>query len=293
MNCFIITSHGWSASNWLAYSLNKHKDITVSHSAANLVDEKLSNNISGKLKKFHTGYVNRQNQTIDVTYQNIFNYEKTKVYGSVHLYRLRDLPVLYKKFGESKYSFNVVNLIRNPVDLVWSGYGQFKELFKTDINELHWTVGKILDDKEFIYSLSDKYNIEIGKYEYLAFIGAARVLGSLKLDIEAMLELSKIPFINYLGEVKMEELTSERKAFVNLIKKITDDSIDITEEYLDEVYNIGKINKHKNDNIKLSSQERFESFTDWQKEVFLFYMNKYEVIDAYEVFGYNLSYLRF
>lgn len=53
-------------------------------------------------------------------------------YGSVHFYRLRDLPAQYEKFENSERNFNVINLIRNPIDLVWSGYGQFKELFKTD-----------------------------------------------------------------------------------------------------------------------------------------------------------------
>lgn len=288
---FIVTCHGWSASNWLAYILNQNKDIIASHSAANLLDEKLSNDIKDKLKDFHDGYKNRQNRPIDESYDFIESHGNVEYYGSVHLYRLRDLPVQYDKFGNSKRKFNVVNLIRNPIDLVWSGYGQFKDLFKTDINELYWTTGKVLEDKDFIYHLNDKYDLLVGDYENLAFIGAARVLGSLRLDLNAMYEIQNIPFINYLGEVKMEEVTTRPGILRNLVLKLTNNEIEVNEEYLDDIYKIGQINKHKQDNKKLTSKERFESLKDWQKETLRYYLNKYEIIKPYQEFGYDLSFI--
>ncbi|WP_150464657.1 hypothetical protein [Francisella sp. XLW-1] len=288
---FIITCHGWSASNWLAYVLSQHQNIIVSHSAANLLDEKLSNDIRDKLKKFHQGYKNRQDRAIDESYDFIEAYDDAKFYGSVHLYRLRDLPIQYEKFGNATRKFNVVNLIRNPIDLVWSGYGQFKDLFKTDINELYWTTGKILEDKDFIYYLNDKYNLLVGDYENLAFIGAARVLGSLRLDLDAMKSIQNIPFINYMGEVKMEDVTSKPEILKALILKLTNNEVDVTDEYLNNLYKIGEINKHKQDDKKLTPKERFESLKDWQKETLLYYLNKYNIIKPYEDFGYNLSFL--
>ncbi len=289
---FIVTAHGWSASNWLSYVLNQHNDIIASHSAANLIDHKFFNNIKENLKDFHDGYKNRQNKPIDESYEFIEAQGDAKFYGSVHLYRLRDLPVQYEKFGNSTRNFNVVNLIRNPIDLVWSGYGQFKELFKTDINELYWTTGKVLEDKEFIYHLNKKYDLLVGDYENLAFIGASRVLGSLRLDLDAMNEIKNIPFINYLSEVKMEEVTARPEILKDLILKLTNDEVEVTKEYLDDIYKIGQINKHKEDNKKLTAKERFESLTDWQKETLLYYLNKYKIIKAYEDFGYTFNYLR-
>jgi hypothetical protein len=289
---FIVTSHGWSASNWLAFILNQNSHITTSHSAANLLDEKLSNNIKDKLKDFHDGYKNRQSRPIDESYDFIESHGNADFFGSVHLYRLRDLPVQYEKFKNPKRNFNVVNLIRNPIDLVWSGYGQFKDLFKTDINELHWTTGKILEDKDFIYHLNDKYDLLIGDYENLAFIGAARVLGSLRLDLDAMDKIENIPFIKYLGEVKMEDVTSKPEILKGLVLKLTNNEIEVSKEYLNEIYKIGQINKHKQDNKKITSQERYESLKDWQQETLLYYLNKYNIIEAYKSFGYDLSFLK-
>ena len=291
MKNFIVTCHGWSASNWLAYVLNQHPKLIASHSAANLIDEKLSNDIKDKLKDFHDGYLNRQNRPIDESYDFIESHGDGEYYGSVHLYRLRDLPVQYEKFGNTKRTFQVVNLIRNPIDLVWSGYGQFKDLFKTDINELYWTVGKVLEDKDFIYHLNEKYDLLVGDYENLAFIGAARVLGSLRLDLDAMEKIKEIPFVHYLGEVKMEDATSRPEVLKELILKITEGEVEVDEAYLDAIYSIGKINKHKQDNKKMSAEERFESLADWQKETLMYYLEKYKIIDAYQAFGYDLSFL--
>lgn len=288
---FIITSHGWSASNWLAYVLNKNEFIIASHSAANLLDEKLSNNIKNKLKDFHDGYKNRQNRPIDESYDFIEDLGLADYYGSVHLYRLRDLPVQYEKFGNTKRKFNVINLIRNPIDLVWSGYGQFKDLFKTDINELYWTTGKVLEDKKFIYYLNDKYDLLVGEYENLAFIGAARVLGSLKLDLDAIKQIKNIPFINYLGEIKMEEVTTKPEVLKDLILKLTNHEIEVSKEYLNEIYKIGQINKHKQDSKNLTPKERFESLKDWQKETLIYYLKKYDIIEEYQKYGYYFDYL--
>ncbi|WP_018249182.1 hypothetical protein [Orenia marismortui] len=291
-NNFIIASHGWSASNWLAYVLNQHEDIIASHSAANLINEKLSNDIKEKLKEFHDGYKNRHNIPIDKSYDYIENYGNAISYGSVHLYRLRDLPVQYNRFKVSKRMYNVVNLIRNPISLVWSGFGQFKDLFKTDINELYWTLGKVLEDKDFIYYICEKYKLAPGKYENLAFFGAARVLGSLKLDIDACKNIYKIPFINYMGEVKMEEITQNPKVLTQLIERVTDNKVKVTQEYLDNVYRVGKINKHKMDNKEFDPRERFESLERWKKETLIYYLKKFNIIQSYEKLGYNLSFVK-
>jgi len=288
---FMVTAHGWSASNWLAYVLNQHDEIICSHSAMNIVDHKFENSIKNNLKEFHNGYLNRQNRPIDESYEYIESHGEAKYYGSVHLYRLRDLPVQYEKFGSSKRIFTVMNLIRNPIDLVWSGYGQFKELFRTDLNELYWTVGKVLEDKEFIYHLNDKYDLHVGDYENLAFIGAARVLGSLRLDLDAMEKIKEIPFIRYLGEIKMEEVTTNPETLKHLIHSLSDNEINVTKEYLENIYQIGHINKHKKDNKSMDAKQRYESLEEWQKETLMYYMKKYDIIGAYQMYGYHFDYL--
>jgi hypothetical protein len=290
---FIVTSHGWSASNWVAHSLNLHPDIVCSHSARNALadDTSMHENLKQDLTHMHTGYVSRQGQKIDTSYDAIEKMGEGKYYGSVHLYRLRDLPVVYQKFGDFSRQFSVMNLVRHPVNLVWSGYGQFKDLFRYDINELHWTLGKVLNEsREFVFSIGNKYQLNLGDFENLAFIGAACVLGSLRIDLNALEQVKKIPQIHFNGYLQMEKVTGDPEEYKKFISTLLP-GIELTENYISSVFSTGAINKHKHDAKKITVDERYATWSDWQKEVFLFYFNKYDLRNEYEKLGYDFSFL--
>lgn len=299
-NQFIITCHGWSASNWVAHSINLHSNITCSHSAMNVVTQNKNIYNNDNLKKlittFHKGYTNRQKCSISQSYQEIINQNnqnETIYYGSVHLYRLRDLPVLFDKFGSTGRKYKVMNLIRHPIDLVWSGFGQFKDLFKFDINELHWTLGKILrESKDFIYHIGNKYKLNIGELDNLAFIGAACVLGSLQKDIQVEKEVKNIPDFDYLGSIEMEKITSDKFYFSEIVKKLTSNHIQISDEYIKSVFALGKINAHKKDKVRLTVAEKYKAMMPWQKEVLCFYLDKYEIVQKYKDFEYDFTFLK-
>lgn len=293
---FIVTSHGWSASNWVAHALNKHPDIVCSHSARNVLanDTELQSNQNLKihLAQLHKGYVSRQERGLDVSYDEIEAMDAGKFYGSVHTYRLRDLPVVYERFGQPHRSFSLINLVRNPVDLVWSGYGQFKDLFRYDINELHWTLGKVLSEsREFVFALGNKYNLNLGEFENLAFIGAACVLGSLRKDLDAVEKVKTLPGLDFRGYVHMEKITRDPEEFGMFLKRLLPDAA-VSAEYLQSVASTGQINKHKHDSKSLTPAERYASFSEWQKEAFNFYFNHFRLQADYEETGYDFSFLK-
>jgi len=134
-----VTSHGWSASNWTAHALNINKSVICTHSARNIpalsVDLQSNANLKINISELQKGYKLRQSRSLDAIYDEIESYGEAYAYGSVHVLRARDLPIIFKNNGSPYRIFKVANLIRNPVDLVWSGYGQFRDLFRYDINE--------------------------------------------------------------------------------------------------------------------------------------------------------------
>ncbi|MEZ4972119.1 MAG: hypothetical protein R2820_02365 [Cyclobacteriaceae bacterium] len=295
MNNFIVTAHGWSASNWVAHSLNQHPDVICTHSARNeLADDKdlqSDRNLKLNLRQLHSGYINRQKQSLDDLYDEIASKGTSKYYGSVHVLRLRDIPVIVDKFSSPIRQFNLANIVRHPVDLVWSGYGQFQTLFKYDINEMYWTVGKILrDGKELCYYLVDKYDLNLGEMECLTFLGACAIMSSLKLDLEAYKGINNISNINFVGTYQMELLTSDRNEFKYFVETLTGDSV-CTNEYLDKVFNAGVINKHKSDSKKLSPADRYNSFCPWQKDSFNYFFNFNSLQSDYGSFGYDLNFI--
>jgi hypothetical protein len=208
------------------------------------------------------------------------------------VYRLRDLPVLYEKYGKFTRQFQVMNLIRHPVSLVWSGYGQFKELFRYDLNELHWTSGKVLNTaRDFVHQLALKYDLYVGDLENLAFIGAAAILGSLRLDLDALKQVEHIPDIYYHGTIKMEEITGNPDILRKVIDLLSGTNMRSSEKYLTAVYNAGIVNEHKDDTNKRDAAARYEKFTDWQKEILDYYMKKYNIRQDYEKLGYSFLFM--
>ncbi|WP_342804680.1 hypothetical protein [Alteromonas sp. M12] len=296
-NSFIVTSHGWSASNWLAHSFNLNSNIVCTHSARNVLanDTELhsNSNLVKNIHNFHRGYVGRQVLSLDTLYDDIQQLGSAKYYGSVHVLRLRDIPILLKKYGSPQKSFKVANFVRNPVDLVWSGYGQLQDLFTFDINELYWTLDKILNEgKDFSYSLIEKYQINIGEYKYLAFIGACAILSSIKKDCDVYeVVVGTNKNIDFIGTFTMESITQDREKFRQMLFLLTDNSDLATEDYLDKVFDEGVINRHKKDKKKMTSAERYMSFEPWQKETFDYFFGKFELRLPYESFGYDFSYM--
>ncbi|WP_185153353.1 hypothetical protein, partial [Fulvivirga lutimaris] len=266
------------------------------HSARNaLADDKdlqSNKNLKLKIKDLHSGYVNRQERSLDDLYDEIIEKGNTEYYGSVHVLRLRDLPIIIERFGPSARNYNVVNVVRHPVDLVWSGYGQFLDLFLYDINELYWTTGKVLrDGKEFCYQLARKYDLNLGEYNNLAFLGACAVLSSLKLDMDAYSKLDGIHNLNLKKTFKMEDLTKSEKSFSEFISQLCGDDFEASQDYIRAVFNEGVINKHKHDNKKLSPAKRYDQFSMWQKEAFEYFFDFNQLLTMYEKIGYDFSFL--
>lgn len=293
---FIFTSHGWSASNWLAYALNLHPRVVCSHSARNLLAEEKGMNSDANLKQhlaqLHNGYRSRQERPLDEAYREIAAMGAADLYGSVHVYRLRDLPVVVRNFGATARQFNVMNLVRHPVSLVWSGFGQFKTLFRYDLNELHWTSGKVLrEGRDFLYHLAQKYDLNVGELENLAFIGASVVLGSLRLDLDALDQVTDIGCFNFLGHVKMEDVTRDPEELRRVVSCLSGQMVEADTSYLEQVYRTGVINEHKRDTNKFDPGARFNQFSAWQRETFMYFFEKYRLQSAYEQMGYQFDFL--
>lgn len=293
---FIVASHGWSASNWLAHVLQLHPDITCTHSARNVLaaDKYLQSdeNLQRHLEQLHTGYLSRKSQALDSSYDEIEKMGYTRCMGSVHRYRLRDIPVIYDRFGSFQRTYRVMNLIRHPVTLVWSGYGQFQSLFRYDINELHWTLGKVLKTAQhFVFDFGRRHDLMLGDFEVLAFLGAAVVLGSLRLDLDALEHVKKLPNIDFRGHLQMEVVTRDPECLRKMIGELCGPELSVTTDYLQKVFTAGQINRHRRDKRQLSPVQRWNKFNGWQREVFRYFINYFEILDAYEDLGYDLSYV--
>jgi hypothetical protein len=294
---FIITCHGWSASNWLAYCLNLHPNITCGHSgAAILANDPNYINIDGLKKNFRVireGCLQRQTRSILETYHKLQKQKNAPFIGTVHSYRLRDLPFQQRNFSFDIDYFRTVNLVRHPLDLVISGYGQFKDLFKMDINEFSFTISKLVNQGlDIVDSICIKYNLVPGDFNNLCFFSACVILGSLRLDLDALETIQKStdnPW-NYQGTVRMEEITQSPTRFSKLIEQITNKNDLVSKEYINNIYNIGRVNIH-NKEASLGIIQRWNDLKKWQKETFVLFFRRFNIQSSYESMGYNFDFI--
>lgn len=294
---FLLACHGWSASNWVAYSLNRHPKITCGHNSAAILatDPEFfdGDGLKRHIPNLRAGYLQRQNRPINDVYNDLENESPAPFVGTVHTYRMRDLPVQNRKFPTQNRIYQIANLVRHPLNLVVSGYGQFKDLFRIDLREFSWTLAKVVDQGlGIVEDICERHDIDSSEYDTICFFGACVVLGSLRQDLDALDEIQTAtagPW-RYKGTVRMEDITTKPGALRRLIGDLTGvgDLADI--DYLSRVYRQEKINQH-NQNVGAETLQRWGTLTAWQREAFSAFLNMFELRPDYEALGYDFSFM--
>lgn len=295
---FVVTSHGWSASNWLAYVLNAHPEITCAHSSAAIVASDRGifdgEGLKSALPALRKGYVQRQNRPFAAVYDEIEAAHPAPFVGTVHTYRLRDLPVQSQRFGSPDTEIPLVNLVRHPLDLVVSGYGQFRDLFRIDLNEFAWTLRKLVDQGlDLVEDICRRHDKQPGDYEVVCFLGACVVLGSLRLDVDALAAIRDAGHASrwdYRGVVKMEEMTEVPAVVAGLIERLTGRSDLADTSYLETVASLGHINRH-NQAARRGTAERWADLEAWQQEGFRLFLQRFALQGPYTDMGYSFDFL--
>lgn len=293
---FTVTCHGWSASNWLAHALQMHPDVTCTHSARNVLaddtNQHVGANFRRSIREFHAGYPRRAEIPLDVLDAEIRSHGQTSLYGSVHLLRLRDLPVQHERHGAPSSTRVVVDLVRNPIDLVWSGYGQFRDLFRFDLNELHHTLGRVLDQaREFVLDLGHERDLLLGDVDNLAWLGACAVLESLRRDRDLVATVAALEWVRWGGVVRMEEVTTTPAVLADLVDRLSEGRLGAPDDWLEQVYGLGEVNRHRTSGGRVSPADRYAGLAPWQREVLDHFLALHGIVESYEDLGYELGFV--
>lgn len=283
-DCFIVACHGWSGSHWFSHVLNLHPDVICTHSASNLNSNDVSMHTLEDLKRRTIErYLNirkKRQKSIDQYYNEITGLGEAKSYGSVHLFQIKDIKPLIEIHGETEREYKIINQVRHPLSFVWSGYGQLADLFEFDVWVIKGTLDLIFTTHEdYFLSLHDKYGLNLATFDVMAFVGACANLLNLGSDVRHCSEYEFVP---------MEKLTSDRVYFSEIFEKIT--SIKPNDKYLEEVFDLGGINNHKRAK-KLSPEDRYATFEDWQKDVFKEFLKLSGMRPKYESIGYSFDFI--
>lgn len=280
---FMVTCHGWSGSNWLANALHTHPDIICTHSVANLLPHGSGYNAKQEDECSRQGYTRgRKDQTLAEHFTGLRELGEAKAYGSVHRYRLRDLPNLLQNAGG--VSFQLVNLVRHPVNLAASGQGQFEDLVQREIFARIEVMDFCKQGMKVYEALAKRHQIDICDWSFLSFLAACQHCYVLVHDLKALRHIAPIP------NIMMEKMTSERDYFKQHLAELTQNTLDISEDYLDEVFQIGRINQHRK-KAKLTAEQQFNEWAPWQREGFAIFAAQSGIIQEYSAIGYDFSFI--
>ena len=295
MSRFVITCHGWSGSNWLAHILNQHPDIICTHSARCILPEAKDVNSDEELKRniqdLHTGYLSRTELSLEEAYRNIESHGKASSYGSVHYYRLRDLPYQSEKFGNWDSPIPVINIIRDPVAVILSGSGHFQTLFTYDLNEFSWSLNRFLRTNQDRWrQLVSEKDVEVGRLGNLSFLCACAVSESLHKDMAVDTCSLNRKHFDFRGHVRIEDLFHSDESLRDLISAISPE-VEVGEPYLKAVRDAGVINAHAKDEREAPIADRFAALESWKQEMLHYYLSHFGLIAFYESLGYTFDYL--
>jgi len=267
---FIITSPGRTASFWLANALDLHPDIKCSHGALNIPateiylngsfghkamgdfwkDLKISKTLSHTLDMIYGNLIyeannlpkNRRSLLEYFVFQEAMG--KAKYYGNVHCFTFEGLLKLNNT--NNGIPFACANMQRHPVTLIESGQARVDH---TDTQRLLMIYHNQLSpyiEKFRIYetpsNITFLYNTVCRLLYYL------------------------LPLRNpVLLHIPMEKITQDKEYFYNIVKYLCP-NLEITEEYLNKVFGIGRINLHGN--IKNDPFTIFKKWPQWKQKVF-------------------------
>ena len=306
---FLIASHGWSGSYWLAHALHAQEGIACVHSGAALpadtpdpysIDAILENgtlaDVYAKLGRLREGYVARATRLPSELYKDVeTRFPEACLVGSVHTFRMRDLASATSDLGPTgadETAISVANLLRHPVTLVRSGYGQFLDSMAIDLNEHAWIVRRVAEtDLPAFEAISARYGVRPGSFDALCFLGACCTLTGLAQDFRVARAIADDGNVAWLGHILMERAISDPDYLARWIERLNGAPLPLSPGSLEAAVSGGPRNRHNRATGTETPDGVFAEWSDWQRAIFVYCLDLFGLRAPYEAVGYDLSML--
>ncbi len=300
MGHFIVTTRGRTGSFWLANAFDMHPEIICSHGRVRApaswlfadrinmyysrvyskgmkwTNKELPDQLATMLSRYCEHEIQRGRSkeypdNIDDLLKEQEEIGQADYYGKVHGFQLRDIIRMYKQKPPAK-EIKIANQIRNPVKIVNSGLKDFSKKFEKEPNLKR--------------ACHNKYKKIITRYNLLP---TTSELAFIKMvdDIDSYLETLEH---EKLLQIPLEKVTKNKDFLCFVLRTLTSFDLKISDEYLDNVFNHGRLNNHVKNPKKQSPEEIFSSWQFWQKDHFRRKLMQYEEYfpKMYEL-GYDIE----
>ncbi len=224
---FYVSTFGGSASRWLSYALSMHPSVVCFHGTRCIPPINMGTEHDMNAEQFAEALA-----TCELSSQ----YRKS--FGSAHGFHGTDI----KKAIEARRG-NFAAVIREPIRRINSLFlANYKAITEAEIGKP--TIYDEISERhvnELLFRV-DGNSVSIGNVSKV-FLSICD--GTLKYDIEIALNCDPTAIFLF------EKMTSDREYFANMfhylmanLETITDSSFEVTDAYLDAVFNVGRYNTH-------------------------------------------------
>ena len=304
---FLIASHGWSGSYWLAHVLHAQPGIACVHSSAALpadaadpysldaiLEKGTLADVYARLEVFRNGYRDRATRRPSELCDDVAErFPEAALVGSVHTFRMRDLSNAFDDLGAAglhEDAISVANLLRHPVTLVQSGYGQFRDSMGIDLNEHAWVARRVIEtDLHGFEAISARHGVRPGTFDALSFLGACCALVGPARDFGAAQSLAERADVRWLGHMQMERIVSEPDHLAAWIDRLSGGALQMSPEGLAAMNSGSGRNRHNRASGGGTVEEVLAGWSDWQRDVFIHCLDLFALRAPYAEAGYDLS----
>lgn len=285
---FLITSHGQTASMWLAAVLNRIPQVFCSHGytyppqAADL--DELSNNEWALRQACFDRF---QHLSLSNYFQELKSASDLPVIGNVLAFYLSRLfskggtPAKTKRFLKRK-NIVVANMVRHPVTRLTS-------TLKTWSNDESDVVPDFIQHDFntrchlMRLFLRKNHNVDFSINKNKAFLVALLAMEDISNDV-------KLANLHNIQNLKYEDITTDKQAFKKLIDLVTG-QMELAYDHVDDLFASKKINAHNNTGIS-EAHKQYQSWEPWQQDAFKFTMERTDLLKTYHETGYDFSFVK-
>lgn len=272
---FLITSPGYTATKWLAATLNRHPAIYCNHSAGSEVLDR-DYTISELDALVEEKLVQRDRMPLnDYLAALAQSGGDARACGNVHRYSLSALERNLKRFP-SRTPFDCVNLVRHPIPWVASGAAMIARICEGGVERKREQVRRHFEHHAGTY-------VHLGMapdptWNELAFC----------FQCARLPQLARESRMRDHDHVRMEALTGSKEVLAALVERILRGGIDDAAAVQDAMQTPGPIHRHR----PVAYTEAWEQYAAWsptQRALFEHWAALSGIRDAYRRFGYDID----
>jgi hypothetical protein len=270
---FLVTSPGYTATKWFAWSLARHPAVYCNHSAGS---ERLTGDYDAvelaRLAEEKLGQ--RDRQPLDAFFERLAGVSgAATVAGNVHRYNLSALNRNLERFGAAR-PFDAVNLVRHPLPWVASGARQLARAFQGSPRVRSRLRSHQQCHAAMYRTLGAPPSLDA---EELAFCYLCGRLPQLVAEV-------RDPSIRH---VRMEDLTTKAWVWSDVTRQLTGLELAVTDAHVRQVFARGPIHRHRDDGR--TPTRVGDDWPAWRRRVFRHWVERSGIVGAYRALGYDVD----